>query len=65
MVNVDMLTVEQINELTFSDEERKQLAKARQMPIVFDDDCPPTTPERALKFRRVNPPRQLVNVKHA
>ena len=26
--------------------------------IVFDEDCPETTPERALKFKRVNPPRE-------
>ena len=65
MVNVDMLTVEQLKELAFTEEERKQLAIARQMPITFDDDCPPTTPERALKFRRVNPPRRVANVKQA
>ena len=28
------------------------------MPITFDDDCPETTPEKAVKFRRVNPPRK-------
>ena len=28
-----------------------------QVPITFDADCPETTPERAVKFRRVNPPR--------
>lgn len=60
MVNVEMFTSEQLKELAFTDEERKQLAKARTMPITFDEDCPPTTPERALKFRRVNPPRQRV-----
>jgi hypothetical protein len=57
MVNIDMLTEEQIKELAFSDEELEQLKKARNMPITFDEDCPPTTPEKALKFRRVNPPR--------
>ena len=61
MVNVDMLTVEQLKELAFTEEERKQLDIARQMPITFDEDCPPTTPERALKFNRVNPPRQLAD----
>jgi hypothetical protein len=58
MVNVEILTEKQIKELSFTKEERELLAKARQMPIIFDEDCPPTTPERALKFRRVNPPRK-------
>ncbi len=31
------------------------------MPITFDEDCPETTPERALKFKRVNPVRRSVN----
>ena len=26
--------------------------------ILFDEDCPETTPERAKKFRRVNPPKE-------
>lgn len=58
MVNAEMFTEELLKELAFTKEEREMLAKARQMPITFDDDCPPTTPERALKFRRVNPPRR-------
>lgn len=44
-------------ELAFTSEELKELELARQKPIVFDEDCPETTPERALKFKRVNPPR--------
>ena len=28
---------------------------ARNRKIVFDEDCPETTPERALRFKRVNP----------
>ena len=35
-----------------------ELEKAEKYPAVYDDDCPETTPERAIKFRRVNPPRQ-------
>ena len=31
------------------------------MPITFDEDCPETTPERALKFKRVNPVRKTAN----
>lgn len=56
MVSSDRMTAEMIKELAFSEEELTTLEKARNTPIVFDDDCPETTPERALKFRRVNPP---------
>lgn len=65
MVNFEMFTEEQLKELAFTEEDRIQLAKARQMPITFDEDCPPTTPERALKFRRVNPPRMMAQSKQA
>lgn len=48
-------------ELAFTAEEQKELDRARKMPITFDADCPETTPERALKFKRVNPPRKSSN----
>ena len=57
MVNKNDFTVEQMKELAFTPEELEELARARNMPITFDEDCPETTPERAVKFRRVNPPR--------
>ena len=57
MVDTNELTPEQIKDLTFSESEIAELVKARSMPIIFDEDCPETTPERALKFKRVNPPR--------
>ena len=60
MVNTTELTEEIRKELTFSEEDRKALERARSMPITFDEDCPETTPERALRFRRVNPPRRRV-----
>lgn len=37
------------------------LEAAKKMPITFDADCPETTPERAVKFRRVNPPRNRMD----
>ena len=39
--------------------EDKELERARSMPITFDEDCPEVTPELAVRFRRVNPPRHL------
>lgn len=48
-------------ELAFTPEELKELERARTMPITFDEDCPETTPERAMKFRRVNPVRRMAN----
>ena len=58
MVNITDMTKEQIEELIFTEEELKELERARNMPITFDEDCPETTPEQAVKFRRVNPSRQ-------
>ena len=58
MVNMFELSEEMKRELAFSEEEKKELEKARSMPITFDAECPETTPERALRFRRVNPPRK-------
>ena len=61
MANAADLTKELIDELTFTSEELKELERARSMPITFDEDCPETTPERAMKFRRVNPVRHVAN----
>lgn len=58
MINEKEVSVELLKELAFSEEELKQLEKAREIPITFDEDCPETTPERALRFKRVNPGRQ-------
>ena len=58
MVSMNEITKEMMAELAFSKEEQEELARARTMPITFDEDCPETTPERGVKFRRVNPPRQ-------
>ena len=57
MVNTNGMTKEMMASLAFSDDEKASLAEARKRPVVFDNDCPETTPERALKFRRVNPRR--------
>lgn len=60
MVNTNDYTKELLKELALNEEEKKELELARKMPIVFDEDSPETTPERALKFRRVNPPRRTL-----
>lgn len=60
MVNTNGMTKEMMESLAFSEDEKAALAEARKRPVVFDEDCPETTPERALKFRRVNPPRSHV-----
>ena len=60
MVNTNGMTKEMIESLAFSEDEKVALAEARKRPVVFDEDCPKTTPKRALKFRRVNPPRSRV-----
>lgn len=55
------MPIDLAKELAFSEEEMEELKIAREKPIVFDEDCPETTPERAMKFRRVNPPRENLN----
>lgn len=62
MVNTNNLSEEQKKELVFTKEELEELQVARNMPISFDADCPETTPERAIKFRRVNPPRKASKI---
>ena len=59
MVNMNNIPLELQNELAFTQEELAELERAKKMPITFDADCPETTPERALKFRRVNAPTWL------
>lgn len=55
----DMENISSVKEmaidLVFTEEELKELDEARLKPITFDEDCPETTPEKALKFKRVNP----------
>lgn len=46
-------------DLVFTEKELKELDEARLKPITFDEDCPETTPEKALKFKRVNPRRSV------
>ena len=59
MVNISDMNIDTVKELAFTEEELKELERARKKEIVFDEECPETTPEKALKFRRVNPPRNL------
>ncbi len=63
MVNISEINKKTADELAFTNEEREQLIASRNMPIVFDEDCPETTPERALKFKRVNPVREKAAAK--
>jgi len=59
MVNTSGMSSELVKEIAFSEEELKELEIAREKEIVFDEDCPETTPEKAMKFKRVNPPRDI------
>ena len=61
MVNTTDMTPDTMRELAFTEEDLKELERARSMPITFDEDCPETTPERAIKFKRVNPLRHKAN----
>ena len=59
MANIRVIDNIVEEEMTFNQKELKEIEKAREMPIVFDDDCPEVTPEKAMKFHRVNPKRQM------
>ena len=45
----------------FTEKELAELESASKMPITYDDDCPETTPEMAMRFRRVNPIRKVMS----
>ena len=49
------LTPEQLERL-------KLLENMTDEDIVYDEDCPPQTPEQLKKFRRVNPRRKEKSV---
>ncbi len=57
-INNQNLTRQQLKDLAFSEAELKELETARNLPVTFDEDCPETTPERAVRFQHVNPPRE-------
>ena len=65
MVNLSRMPKTAIKELEFSKEELEELERAKKMPITFDEDCPEVTPEKAVKFRRVNPPRNRKDINRA
>ena len=48
-------------EMGFTAEEMRYLREAQKRPITYDEDSPETTPERAMKFRRVLPSKVVVN----
>ena len=58
MVNMTNMSDEMKKELAFTEEEKREIRAAKLLPVTFDEDCPETTPDRAMKFRRVNPPRK-------
>lgn len=60
MVNTNTMTEEMVRELAFTKEDREELKKMKEKEIVFSDDCPEVTPQKAIRFKRVNPPRANV-----
>ena len=46
--------------MSFSEEELKYLEEAKKIKITYDEDSPETTPERAMRFRRVNDSKRVV-----
>lgn len=62
MVKTTNMSATLRQELAFTKEELMELEIARHMPITFDYDCPETTPDQAMRFRRVNPPRDTSTI---
>ena len=58
MIKTSKMAPEMLKELAFTQEEIDELNHSREMPFTFDEDCPETTPERAVRFYRVNPPNR-------
>ena len=46
-----------------TDEQIRELEEAKKYPIVFEDDCPETTPEMAEKFRKAARERDMLKRK--
>ena len=49
-----MITYILENNEPLTDEEIAMLEEAKKKPVVYDDDCPCTTPEMLSKFKRVS-----------
>ena len=54
-----MARIDADNILRYTKEDIEELKRAAKRPIVFDEDCPEVTPEKARKFKRVNPPSNM------
>lgn len=61
MIKASEMTPAMLKELAFTQDEIDEQNRSRNMPITFDEDCPETTPERAVAFHRVNPPNKTGN----
>lgn len=48
MVNISNMPMGVAEELVFTKEEIEELMVDREKSIVFDDECPETSPERAM-----------------
>lgn len=59
-MRIDGKEVPVVNML-FTAEQLKCLEQAKDKPIVYDEDSPETTPERAARFRRVKPSKAAAN----
>ena len=56
MASIDRVKIKEYS-IELTEKELQVLEDARKRPVSFDEDCPETTPERAIKFKRVNPRR--------
>ena len=54
----NIIKLNEIKEIVFTQDDMDELARLADSPITFDEDCPEVTPEQAIHFRRVNPVRK-------
>ena len=59
MAKTNKLSEKELKEIALTKTEIAELDKARKMPITFDEDCLEITPEKAKKFRRINPSKRV------
>ena len=60
-----MIVTEYLNTdapLEFSEEELHQLKELEQLPIVYDEDCPPLTAEQIARFTALYQAKKRVAV---
>ncbi len=49
------MTLEEAKKIMTPERRKREIEAMKKCPFVFDPDCPPSSPEKLAKFKRVNP----------